>query len=436
MIENPRKVIQNQQMFSKNDPLLVAVSGGLDSMVLCDVLYQLNFKFAIAHCNYQLRIPDADEDQEMIKTWAQNHQIDYFFKTCPLDKATNIQDQARVARYKFFESVLEEQNFKFLLTAHHADDQVENLFLQLSRGSGLKGIKGMLSKSGLHIRPFLTLAKSDLKMYAHEHKIIFREDVSNKSNYYLRNFFRNDVIPLIESKVPAFSQMAIRSIDHLQELYPLIQDLYETWKRENINLSDSEIWIQKNKINGYFLSWFLAELEFHPITIQQIKSKLNNSGNLFYSRSHYQLAIEPDGIKLRLQDNSQSYEDHFIYTNSGSLKLHHGHLEWDFHNADIEINYTNPNVCYFDRKQLNYPMQLRNWHAGDRIQSFGMNGKHKKIQDVFTDKKLGLFEKEKMYLLISEEQVLWVCGLQRSDLARIDKNTNSIIKFTFTKRTN
>lgn len=431
MMVNPRKVIQNQEMFSKNDLLLVAVSGGLDSMVLCEVLYELQYNFSIAHCNYQLRIPDANEDQEMIQNWAKDHMIECYCKTCILPNSSNIQDQARISRYNFFDELINTYHFNYLLTAHHADDQVELMFLQLSRGSGIIGLKGMLKQSAKHIRPFLTLSKSDLSHYAIENNIQFREDRSNESSYYLRNFFRNEVLPLIESRLPAFKQMARRSMDHLQELVPLLQNLYETWKNQHVKISESEIRISTPD-TACFLSWYLSELDFHPETIQQIKISLENSGKLFYSRSNYELAIYPDGIKIRMIANSLTKEEeHIIYSSSGKLELNYGRLEWQCCNPESNLIYTDPSCCYFDNSQLNYPLRIRKWESGDRIQVFGMQGKHKKIQDVFTDSKLGLFEKEKMYLLTSAETILWVCGLQRSDHAKIDLNTKNIIRFHF-----
>jgi len=270
MIDNPRKVIQNQEMFSKNDLLLVAVSGGLDSMVLCDVLHKLQYNFSIAHCNYQLRIPDANEDQEMIRNWATDRKIQFYTKQCVLPNSSNIQDQARKARYAFFDELIKKHDFNYLLTAHHADDQVELLFLQLSRGSGINGLKGMVMQSDIHIRPFLTLSKSELSSYALENKISYREDSSNEASYYLRNFFRNEVLPLIESRLPAFKQMTRRSMEHLQELIPLLHNLYESWKNQHVKILESEISISTTDPSCFF-SWYLSDLDFHPETIQQIK---------------------------------------------------------------------------------------------------------------------------------------------------------------------
>lgn len=434
MIDNPRKVIQNQEMFSKNDLLLVAVSGGLDSMVLCDVLYKLQYNFSIAHCNYQLRIPDANEDQEMIRIWANDRKIPFYCKECVLPIKSNIQDQARKARYSFFDELIKKHHFKYLLTAHHADDQVELLFLQLSRGSGINGLKGMVLQSDRHIRPFLTLSKSDLSSYATKYKISFREDSSNETSYYLRNFFRNDVLPLIESRLPAFKQMTLRSMEHLQELIPLLNNLYESWKNQHVKITESEISISTTE-PSCFLSWFLSDLDFHPETIQQIKINQDKSGKLFYGRSNYELAIYPEGIKLRKIQNSDLKEaEQLIYTSSGILELEHGLLEWTICKPGSELYYSDASFSYFDNEQLKYPLRVRKWEAGDRIQVFGMQGKHKKIQDVFTDLKLGIYEKEKMYLLTSEENILWICGLQRSELAKIDLNTRDIVCFKFTKK--
>ena len=434
MKDNPRKVIQNQEMFSKNDLLLVAVSGGLDSMVLCDVLHKLQYNFSIAHCNYQLRIPDANYDQEMIRKWANDRQIQFYSKECVLPNSSNIQDQARKARYAFFDELIKKHHFKYLLTAHHSDDQVELLFLQLSRGSGINGLKGMVMQSDIHIRPFLPLSKSDLSSYALENNIPYREDRSNEASYYLRNFFRNEVLPLIESRLPAFKQMTRRSMDHLQELIPLLQNLYESWKNHHVKISESEISIAATD-PSCFLSWYLSDLDFHPETIQQIKFNQDKSGKLFYSRSNFVLAIHPDGIKIRKINISHSKEaEHLIYTSTGTLELDYGILEWTNGNPESELLFSDSNFCYFDSAQLKYPLRVRKWEPGDRIQVFGMNGKHKKIQDVFTDSKLGIYEKEKMYLLTTEENILWICGLQRSDHAKIDLNTRNVIQFIFSKK--
>ncbi len=432
MFENPRKVIQNQELFSKNDRLLVAVSGGLDSMVLIEVLYELGYRFSIAHCNYQLRIPDSDQDELFIKTWAESRNILCHVAQKPLTESGNIQDQARTERYAFFNQLVKEYHYQYIVTAHHANDQVEGFFLQLSRGSGLNGLKGMNPKSGLIRRPFLNLSKHDLLHYAQEQSIAYRIDSSNLTDKYLRNYFRNAVIPEIEQRVPAFQSMVLRSIAHLQELFPIVQNAYFEWKSNHLEIKPSEIIIRSIALSeSYFLSIYLSDLEFHPNTIDQIKNALSEPGKIFYSKTNLELAIHTDHIKIRKSSLTEQESEYFIHSESGELTVKHGTIKWNKRIYDKAPLIFEDSKCIFDFDEIQFPLKVRTWQSGDKLQVFGMNGKHKKVQDLFTDHKIGIFDKQKIYLLCSNETILWVCGLQRSDHAKIKPGTRSILDISF-----
>jgi tRNA(Ile)-lysidine synthase len=235
MTEKLDKVIENQELFSKIDKLLIAVSGGIDSMVLCELLLKLDYTFIIAHCNFNLRGKDSADDEIFIREWGKTNQTQVFIKSFHLDKDMNTQLQARELRYAFLRDIKRQEECKYILTAHHQNDQIETFFLNLARGAGLKGLRGMKIKSDDIIRPFIHTPKAEIIDYANFFNIKHRVDHSNSESYYLRNFIRNDILPLLNNRFRSFNAMTVRTMNQIQESQELIDELYFDWKKTNVN---------------------------------------------------------------------------------------------------------------------------------------------------------------------------------------------------------
>ncbi len=430
MIEKLDKVIQNQQLFSKNDKLLVAVSGGIDSMVLCHVLLKLDFSFIIAHCNFNLRDQDSVNDELLVRDWALKFNITFKVRSFSLAKQSNIQSEARKLRYSFLEELRKVENCRYILTAHHRDDQLETFFLNLSRGAGIKGLRGMKDKSGFIIRPFLNQAKSDILNYAKKYHIAYRTDTTNLDNKYLRNFFRNEVLPIIGSRINAFSEMTLRTIVQLKELDDFVEDFYEEWKLQNVTQSSGKIVIKVPDLKKfYLLSLYLTDLGFHPETIFKIKMNFKKSGKTFLNKNKQIAFIDRDLLIIQQIDCVSDFqeEEFLINSDSGTLKLKEGTLSWKKYftdKRDFQLPESN-NEVLLNSEGLKFPLILRKWQKGDKIMPIGMNGKSKKVQDVFTNSKLSRPDKKDCYIVFSSNQALWITGIIRSDLAKMDHATRS-----------
>lgn len=434
MSENLRKIIQNQQLFTRKDKMVIGVSGGMDSMVLCTLLYKCGFHFIIAHCNYHLRVSASDADEEFVKNWANQHHIPCFVKSFDLGKKKNLQEEARILRYQFFQDLALKEKCNYILTAHHANDQIETFFINLSRGAGIHGLKGMEPKNGILIRPFLTVHKNEINEYALKYKVHYREDQTNFESEYLRNFIRNQILQPIAERIPSFDKMVLRSMDLLRDAENLIREEFKAWKMKCVSRNGRTIKIHKSGDPGnYLLSLYLSELGFHPETISKIQIAYHQPGKLFKDKSKHELLIDRDFIFIRNQAEKQNLKTYIINDDYGEIRTKAGKFTWELKRMNLQ-DFQFPgshNSAVFDAQDVKFPLELRIWLPGDLIKPLGMKGKTKKIQDVFTDKKIPLFKKQKQYLLVSGPDVLWLPGILRSEIGKVDSSTTRYIQLQY-----
>jgi tRNA(Ile)-lysidine synthase len=373
------------KLVETSDRILVAVSGGLDSVVLLNLLkkYDTN-DLAIVHCNFQLRGKDSDDDEKFVKNLAKFYELPIFckrFDTISEQKKSkqSIQMVARNLRYHYFSNLLKKEKYDYIAVAHHADDQIETFFINLLRGSGVKGLRGMLSKREQIIRPLLKNSKQDLENYATKNNLEYREDKSNSDDYYLRNNIRHHLIPCFETLDKSAKANILQTMENLQDL-------------ENQSLQNLET---------------LQNCGFSATQIRNIQ-KTEQSGKQFLSKTHCaithggQLIIEPIIVETH---------------NYASL-----------HIVDIEnfkLN-PNPNVAQLDFDKLKYPLTLRRWKSGDFFIPFGQKGKQK-LSDFFINQKLSRFEKERVWLLCSGEDIVWIIGYRIDNRYRISEKTERVL---------
>lgn len=433
MIERLRKVIQKQEFFTKKDLLLVGVSGGVDSMVLCQLLFEENCSFIIAHCNYHLRGEDSDLDEKFISDWAKDHGITVHIKSFHLSKNKNVQEEARKLRYDFFDEIKLKEHCKYILTAHHSNDQVETFFLNLSRGAGLKGLKGIEEYRGDIVRPLLNISKADILEFAIKNNVPFRTDQSNSNIHYLRNFFRNEVLPLIDKRIPSFMLMSLRSIDHLKEANLFVETIFREWKAENMESTTHGIKVVKPGMDKFLMiSKLLVEYGFHAETISKVKKNYHQSGKRFTDKNGHELWIDRQNLFLQTVQSDKDNQEYTIDSPEGELIINGVHFRWKKESMQGNLFKlpSSMDEVYLDFNQLRFPLSLRKWMPGDTIKPLGMNGKSKKIQDVFTNHKIPNFEKDSIYILFSGEDVLWIPGIIRSEVAKISDATTSCMHIT------
>ena len=395
-----------------NKKLLVAVSGGVDSMVLCCLLKKLNLDFSIAHVNYNLRGNDSYLDEKLISEYSNKNQIDLFLKNVDLsDENNSIQNKAREIRFSFFNEILSKYNFDFILTAHHLDDNIETIFLNISRGKKISVFSGMNVVNDNIVKPLLFIEKKDILNYAKQNNVLWREDRSNLQNKYLRNYIRNILIPCFKKINNNYKSNFIDLFFQAQKI-KLLKDLY--FKNEL-----SKVFTAKNDIivtqKSYWKNFKVNDIEFEYYrnfnffnVIEIFNLIRSDSGKFIESSTHIILSNRKD---LIIKEISK------INNNQPSYKIDIG-----MNNKPIKINISKiskplkqkENKIYISKK-VDLPLKIRKWKNGDFFYPIGMTGK-KKVSKFFKDQKMSIFDKKNQWLLTSNnDDIIWIVG------KRVDK---------------
>lgn len=427
--------ITTTKLFEPKQKVLLAVSGGIDSMVMLYLFEKSGFDYGIVHCNFQLRGDESDSDEDFVKRQVLIHGVPSYFKRFDTEEhaqinGISIEMAARELRYEYFEKIRGEHNYDFIATAHHSDDLIETFFLNLSRKTGIKGLTGIKDKSGRIIRPMLFAGRTDIEQFATGNYIDFREDSTNSEVVYQRNFLRHKILPLFSELNPSFKKNILASIDNLKDAETVYSGYFETEKQKVIeNATDSPIINIKKLLNSphpkLLLLEILSEFNFNPPVIDEVFQSLDSeSGKQFFSKTH---RLVKDREKLFISTVEEK-ENTIFYIEHDDMEL--------FEPFDINIEklpgkdfriMKEQNIACLDSQKLEFPLLIRKWQLGDYFQPFGMTG-FKKISDFFIDEKIPVHEKEKIWLLCSGEKIVWVMGHRIDNRFKIDKKTTSVIK--------
>lgn len=418
--------------FLNGKKLLLATSGGLDSMVLLDLFRKLKFEIAIAHCNFQLRGMESFEDQNFVQNYAETNTIKLFltqFDTQAFanDYKLSTQIAARELRYSWFYELLETENYDFILTAHHADDNLETFLINFVRGTGLGGLTGIPEQNDKVIRPILIFSRQELAQYAAENNIQWREDSSNASDKYLRNKIRHNLVPILKELNPDFLNSFQKTQTYLQESQTMAED------------ASIMVYQQVAKENGEDVHFDLNQLKKLPNYKSYLYQWLNDYGfsawNDIYDLVDGQSGKQVFSSEFRLLKNREflilspvkiedEIEEYFIYKNQKEVNIP---LNLSFCKvADISIV---PNTTIFvDEDKLCFPLNLRRWKIGDSFQPFGMEGNSKKVSKFFKDQKLSLIDKENIWILCFDNQIVWIVGVRQDERFKVQTTTKNILK--------
>ena len=431
MIQNFQNHISKIFSFLNNKKLLIAVSGGLDSMVLLHLFQNLDFEIAVAHCNFQLRGLESFEDQKFVIDYAVANEIPSFItqfdtQSFAKDYKLSIQVAARNLRYNWFYELLENQNYDFVLTAHHADDNLETFLINLSRGTGLSGLVGIPSQNDKIIRPLLTFSRQEIKDYANNNKIVWREDSSNASDKYLRNKIRHNLIPVLKDLNPDFLKTFQKTQNFLQESQSMVEDATIMIYQQVAKEFDNEIHFDLSKLKtlpnykSYLYQWLQ---EFGFSAWQDIYDLIDaQSGKIVYSID-YQILKNRNYLIVSTINEKQN-EVFFIQNNQLEVKFP---INLSISKVS-DISEVSKLTIFVDQDKLTFPLTIRKWKQGDNFQPFGMNKKSKKVSKFFKDEKLSILEKDKTWILLSDNQIVWIIGLRQDERFRIDKLTKNILK--------
>lgn len=427
MLQKFKKHITKEFPFLKDTKLLIAISGGLDSVVLFHLLHKLNYDVSLAHCNFKLRGKESDLDEEFIKNLNQisaNQIFTIIFDTEKYAKEHKLSTQiaARELRYNWFQKLITEHKFEYVLTAHHADDNLETFLIHLTRGSGLDGFTGIPKVNGNIVRPLLAFSRKEILNYAKDHDIEWREDASNASNKYIRNKIRHQVLPVLKEINPSILDSFATTLENLQESKQIIEDRIENIASEVLEKEANFIKIDIEKIKELSNSKaYLYQLlkSYHFTEWNDVYDLLNaQSGKQVFSKTH-RLLKDRDVLILSKIDLSNSIEMAFQIEEEITEITNPIHLTFK---EVIEKSTENKQTIYVDKDLLKYPLMLRKWEKGDYIYPLGMQGK-KKLSKYFKDEKFSLIDKENTWLLCNaENQIMWIIN-HRQD-RRFVKNKN------------
>ena len=425
MIDRFKDFIQRNELFSKEDHLLLAFSGGADSVALFHLLKESAFSFSVAHVNYSLRAEESEGDENFVRQLAEKYEIECFVKKIAPshwkgDK--NIQAEARSIRYSFFEELIKENAFDKLLTAHHKDDNIESILMNITRGTGLKGLMGIDKKQGSLIRPLLFAERNEIENFLKNHNYEWREDSSNVLNKYKRNRFRNKIIPLFKEENPSFTEAIERMIENLHPVAEIYNEAFEKFKKELVFIEKDQIKIKTSDsiMLERFLFEFIQQYGFNRDQSHAILLSLNDSGKVFYSPSH---RLFTDRSSLILMENMPSSYNEVIIDETVREITSPIHLLFST-SGKREIG-TSDATAQFDRSRIHFPLRLRPWKEGDKIQPLGMKGM-KKISDVLIDKKISRADKSKVMVLLSEDEIIWIVGIMCSDRVKVTPSTKEV----------
>jgi tRNA(Ile)-lysidine synthase len=434
MLELFKNQLQNEFSFLQEKKLLLAVSGGIDSMVLVHLCQQLKLNFAIAHCNFQLREEESNDDENFVTTYAKSNNIQLFVthfdtKNYASQHNLSIQVAARNLRYDWFYTLLSQNNFDFLLTAHHLDDSLETFLINFTRGSGIDGLLGIPQQNDKIVRPLLCFSRNEIETFAKNNNITWREDSSNSSTKYLRNKLRHDVIPILKELNPSLENSFVETILHLNDLKSIANDAVKKVYDEVISSKDDVMFISLKKLEkhtnykAYLYQW-LQQYNFQDwqsvydlVQAQTGKKVLSASHVLLKNRNHLELHA--------IQEEKQSVE-FFIEKNQTQVKFP---LNLTLNQVEL-ISDTTTNTIFVDAEKLQFPLQIRKWQTGDVFHPFGMKGK-KKVSKFFKDEKLSVIEKQQQWLLCSNNKIVWIIGKRADDRFKVSAKTTTILKIKF-----
>jgi tRNA(Ile)-lysidine synthase len=441
MLDRFSKFISEKKLFDPNQKILLALSGGIDSMVLFHIFQQTGVRYGVIHCNFRLRGKDSDRDEEFVRQHVMIQGIESFFKSFDTREharinGISIEMAARKLRYDYFEQIRSENNYDYIATAHHKDDLVETFFLNLSRKTGIKGLSGIKEKSGYIIRPLLFASREDIEKYAGNNLIEFREDYTNDETEYQRNFIRHRILPLFEELNPAFKNNLAETISNLREAEKVFLLKIKEEEEKVVSVRDRKITVNiESLLQSSFPRILLYEIltgyNFNPSVAEQVFRGLEyGSGKQYYSGTH---RLIKDRNDLFIVPHSRE-EKKIFYIEEGDIELF---APFDLTIEQIEDKnfkiIRSTDVACLDLDKLEFPLLIRKWQQGDYFQPLGMTG-YKKLSDFFIDEKIPVHEKDRIWLLCSGPKIVWIMGHRIDNRFKITPGTKRILKIEIQNR--
>ncbi|MFM7015293.1 MAG: tRNA lysidine(34) synthetase TilS [Bacteroidota bacterium] len=437
------KVIQLNLKELLSSKFLLAVSGGIDSMVLLYLFKKLQIHFEVAHCNFCLRGEESDHDFLFVKTaCAQNNIIFHGKKFNTLDyskqQGISIQMAARDLRYQWFNEIMQSSSLPYLATAHHENDQTETVLLNVFRGKGHYTWEGMSIQNNTIIRPLLNTSKGTILNFARENSIKWREDSSNEKSDYQRNYLRNKLLPDLGKNFPSVENKMIQFAAINQYNNHILRSYFSNKAKEICFNQGENFVLKKDKLLSdtlpYMLLYqFIQSYGFNIENCQQIIQTIHNSGKKFYSRNYVAL-IDRDRIIIQ---KNKLRESHSVFINYQDKQATFNHWHFTFTpmvNQQIQLKTNLKSVAFIDQSLLDGQLEIRTIREGDFFHPLGMKGK-KLVSDFFIDEKINDFEKQEIPLLCFDGKIIWIAGHRIDDRFKVTENTSAILRIEVTQTT-
>jgi tRNA(Ile)-lysidine synthase len=435
MLERFLQNITTKKLFEPKQKVLLAVSGGIDSMVMLYLFEKSGFDYGIVHCNFQLRGDESDRDEEFVKKQVLIHGVPSYFKRFDTEEyaqinGISIEMAARDLRYEYFEKIRVEHHYDFIATAHHSDDLIETFFLNLSRKTGIKGLTGIKDKSGKIIRPLLFTSRGEIEKFVSENYIEFREDSTNSEVFYQRNFLRHRILPLFSELNPSFKKNILASIENLKDAEMVYSGFFETEKQKVVESgADSQVIeidnLKKSAHPKLLLLEILSEFNFNPAVVEEVFQSLESEpGKQFYSKTH-RLVKDREKLFISL---IQEKENKIYYIEAVELKpIEPLNIKIEkLSGKDFKIR-KESNIACLDLEKLEFPLLIRKWQQGDYFQPLGMTG-FKKVSDFLIDEKIPVHEKENTWLLCSGNKIAWIMNHRIDNRFKVTPQTQNVYK--------
>jgi tRNA(Ile)-lysidine synthase len=437
MFQKFKNHIDTNFSFLQDKKLLVATSGGMDSMVLVHLFQKLKFNIGLAHCNFQLRNSESDADEKFVNNYAELHKIPCFtikFDTKNYSEVhkLSIQVAARNLRYNWFNEILVQEKYDYIITAHHADDVAETFMINLSRGTGLEGLTGIPSQNGNIIRPMLLFSRKEIENYASENSLQLREDSSNASDKYLRNKIRHHIIPVFKEINDSFLQSFQNTLEYLNQQQSLVDDavllVYEKVvleEKEQLKINISAL-LQYKNYKAYLYQWlhkygFTAWNDVYDLLQSQTGKRIESENYILLKDRDF----------LLLSSKISDFETIAIHSVTENTNFP---LNFSICNFS-DISNQNKNVIFVEESKLQFPLTIRKWKSGDYFYPAGMQGK-KKVSKYFKDEKFTLFQKQQAFILESNDQIVWIIGHRADERFKPENTTQNIIQITYSNEKN
>ncbi len=470
MLKKFKQHITKHQLLQEGDKPLLAISGGIDSVVMCDLFSRLGVEFGVAHCNFLLREKMSDEDEEFVADLAEKYGAAYHItrfdtKKIADERSISIQVAARDLRYEWFAEIMEREGYTCLATAHHANDAVETVLYHLTRGTGIRGLHGIPTRREPIIRPMLFTTKEEIQAYAKQQALPYREDASNAETKYARNKIRLEVVPILKEINPSLEATFQENIERFKDAEALYDFAIEHIKSQvfsiervlppapskggNFSRSEKPLSSISPPLEGgrglenalhyinipALLSYpapatvlyeLLRDFGFRQAQTEQIFETLNGQPGAQYESATHEILRDRNVLIIRKKERSK-IDFLLIEKEKNEVVFNNDLFNLKFVEKENFTLDTSSNIACLDADKLSFPLKLRYWQQGDTFQPLGMNGKHQLVSDFFTNKKLSQFEKENIPILTSNNEICWIAGHRLDERFKITNKTTQVL---------